>query len=67
MFLLASADDDGLPQCCYKGGQPDFVRVVDQHTIAVRDGNGMFLSMGNVGVNPNVSILCRTGIRQVSR
>jgi predicted pyridoxine 5'-phosphate oxidase superfamily flavin-nucleotide-binding protein len=59
MFFLATADADGVPQCSYKGGQPGFVRVVDQHTIAfpVYDGNGMFLSMGNVGVNPNVGIL----------
>ncbi len=33
------------PQCSYKGGDPGFVRVVDDHTIAfpVYDGNGMFL------------------------
>ena len=59
MFFLATADDDGVPQCSYKGGQPGFVRVVDPHTIAfpVYDGNGMFLSMGNIGVNPRVGIL----------
>jgi predicted pyridoxine 5'-phosphate oxidase superfamily flavin-nucleotide-binding protein len=59
MFFLATADGDGVPQCSYKGGQPGFVRVVDEHTIAfpVYDGNGMFLSMGNVGVNPNVGVL----------
>jgi predicted pyridoxine 5'-phosphate oxidase superfamily flavin-nucleotide-binding protein len=59
MFFLATADADGVPQCSYKGGQPGFVRVVDQQTIAfpVYDGNGMFLSMGNVSVNPNVGIL----------
>jgi len=59
MFFLATADANGVPQCSYKGGAPGFVRVVDPHTIAfpVYDGNGMFLSMGNVGVNPNVGIL----------
>jgi hypothetical protein len=59
MFFLATADADGVPQCSYKGGEPGFVRVVDTRTIAfpVYDGNGMFLSMGNVGVNPNVGIL----------
>ena len=59
MFFLATADADGVPQCSYKGGQPGFVRVVDEHTIAfpVYDGNGMFLSMGNVGVNSNVGML----------
>jgi predicted pyridoxine 5'-phosphate oxidase superfamily flavin-nucleotide-binding protein len=59
MFFLATADADGVPQCSYKGGAPGFVRVVDAQTIAfpVYDGNGMFLSMGNVGVNPHVGIL----------
>jgi predicted pyridoxine 5'-phosphate oxidase superfamily flavin-nucleotide-binding protein len=59
MFFLATADENGAPQCSYKGGEPGFVRVVDEHTIAfpVYDGNGMFLSMGNVGVNPQVGIL----------
>jgi predicted pyridoxine 5'-phosphate oxidase superfamily flavin-nucleotide-binding protein len=59
MFFLATADPDGLPQCSYKGGDPGFVRVVDAQTVAfpVYDGNGMFLSMGNVGVNPNVGML----------
>ena len=59
MFFLATADDAGIPQCSYKGGEPGFVRVVDPHTIAfpVYDGNGMFLSMGNLAVNPHVGIL----------
>jgi predicted pyridoxine 5'-phosphate oxidase superfamily flavin-nucleotide-binding protein len=59
MFFLATADADGVPQCSYKGGEPGFVRVVDEHTIAfpVYDGNGMFLSLGNLAVNPHVGIL----------
>jgi uncharacterized protein len=34
----------------YKGGDPGFVRVVDENTIAFPsyDGNGMFYSMGNI-------------------
>ena len=59
MFFLATADRDGMPQCSYKGGDPGFVRVVDERTIAfpVYDGNGMFLSTGNIAVNPTVGIL----------
>jgi predicted pyridoxine 5'-phosphate oxidase superfamily flavin-nucleotide-binding protein len=59
MFFLATADADGVPQCSYKGGDPGFVRVVDDRTIAfpVYDGNGMFLSTGNIRVNPHVGIL----------
>jgi uncharacterized protein len=59
MFFLATADQEGRPQCSYKGGEPGFVRVVDEHTIAfpVYDGNGMFLSVGNMLVNPHVGLL----------
>jgi predicted pyridoxine 5'-phosphate oxidase superfamily flavin-nucleotide-binding protein len=59
MFFFATADAEGRPQCSYKGGDPGFVRVVDEHTIAfpVYDGNGMFLSVGNVFVNPCVGLL----------
>lgn len=59
MFFLATADADGQPQCSYKGGAPGFVRVVDESTIAfpVYDGNGMFLSTGNVTENPAVGLL----------
>jgi predicted pyridoxine 5'-phosphate oxidase superfamily flavin-nucleotide-binding protein len=59
MFFLATTDADGRPQCSYKGGEPGFVRVLDERTIAFPnyDGNGMYLSMGNLSVNPQVGIL----------
>jgi len=59
MFFLATADEKGQPSCSYKGGDPGFVRVVDEHTLAFPnyDGNGMYLSMGNVLKNPQVGIL----------
>lgn len=59
MFFLATADEEGRPQCSYKGGGPGFVRVLDEHTIAFPsyDGNGMYLSAGNMLVNPNVGLL----------
>src|SRR3954470_11793284 len=59
MFFLATADDAGLPNCSYKGGEPGFVRVVDEHTVAFPnyDGNGMYLSMGNALVKAHVGLL----------
>ena len=59
MFFLATADAEGSPNCSYKGGDPGFVRVLDPHTIAFPsyDGNGMYLSMGNVLANPRVGLL----------
>jgi len=59
MFFIATADADGRPQCSYKGGEPGFVRVLDERTIAfpVYDGNGMYLTAGNALVNPHVGLL----------
>jgi predicted pyridoxine 5'-phosphate oxidase superfamily flavin-nucleotide-binding protein len=59
MFFLATADAEGSPNCSYKGGDPGFVRVLDPQTIAFPsyDGNGMYLSMGNVLANPRVGLL----------
>lgn len=59
MFFLATCDADGNPQCSYKGGDPGFVRVVDDRTLAfpVYDGNGMFLSLGNIRAHAAVGML----------
>ena len=59
MFFLASADARGHASCSYRGGDPGFVRVVDEHTIAFPnyDGNGMYQSMGNVLSAGQVGIL----------
>ena len=59
MFFLATADTDGNPQVSYKGGDPGFVKVVDDRTLAFPNynGNGMYLSMGNVAANPHVGML----------
>jgi uncharacterized protein len=59
MFFIATADADGKPQSSYKGGDPGFVRVLDERTIAFPnyDGNGMYLTMGNLAVNPHVGLL----------
>jgi predicted pyridoxine 5'-phosphate oxidase superfamily flavin-nucleotide-binding protein len=59
MFFIATADAEGRPQCSYKGGDPGFVRVLDERTIAfpVYDGNGMYLTAGNALANPHVGLL----------
>jgi predicted pyridoxine 5'-phosphate oxidase superfamily flavin-nucleotide-binding protein len=43
----------------YKGGDPGFVRVVDERTLAFPNynGNGMYLSMGNLAKQRNVGML----------
>ena len=59
MFFLATADDAGRPTCSYKGGDPGFVRVVDEQTLAIPnyDGDGKYLSWGNVLKNAQVAML----------
>jgi uncharacterized protein len=59
MFFLATCDATGNPQCSYKGGEPGFVRVVDERTITfpVYDGNGMFLSLGNIRAHAAIGML----------
>jgi hypothetical protein len=59
MFFLATGDADGNLDCSYKGGDPGFVRVLDEHTVAFPnyDGNGMFMSTGNIREHPKVGML----------
>jgi predicted pyridoxine 5'-phosphate oxidase superfamily flavin-nucleotide-binding protein len=59
MFFLTSVDHRGYPTCSYKGGTPGFIRVVDPKTIAFPsyNGNGMFLSMGNILTSHKVGML----------
>lgn len=59
LFFLATADAEGRPDLNHKGGQPGFVRVTGPSELAFPDydGNGMFKNLGNITVNPNVSLL----------
>ncbi len=58
-FFLATADAEGRPDVSHKGGPSGFVRVTGPSELAFPDydGNGMFKSLGNVTVNPNVALL----------
>lgn len=58
-FFLATADAQGRPDCSFKGGMPGFARVIGASELAFPDydGNGMFKSLGNIKVNPNVGLL----------
>lgn len=59
MFFLTTIDHRGFPTCSYKGGNPGIVKVVDSKTLAFPsyDGNGMFLSMGNMTQNHKIGML----------
>jgi hypothetical protein len=59
MFFLATVSAAGQPSCSYKGGDPGFVRSVDAGTLIFPnyDGNGMYLSMGNLSATGQVGML----------
>jgi predicted pyridoxine 5'-phosphate oxidase superfamily flavin-nucleotide-binding protein len=59
LFFLATVNAKGQPSCSYKGGDPGFVRVLGPTTLAFPnyDGNGMYLSMGNLTTTANVGML----------
>lgn len=58
-FFLASVSGAGEPTVSYKGGAPGFVKIVTPGKIMFPhyDGNGMFLSMGNVDETRNIGLL----------
>ena len=58
-FFLSTIDHRGFPTCSHKGGAPGFVRIIDESTLAFPslDGNSMYLSMGNLSLNPKIGML----------
>lgn len=59
MFFLSTIDHNDSPTVSYKGGDPGFVSIVDTKTLLFPsyDGNGMFMSMGNIKQNCKVGML----------
>ncbi|HZX56888.1 MAG TPA: pyridoxamine 5'-phosphate oxidase family protein [Ilumatobacteraceae bacterium] len=58
-FFLSTVDADGQPTVSHKGGAVGFLRVIDPSTIVFPsyDGNGMFLSMGNIAQDGRIGLL----------
>jgi len=58
-FFLATVDATGMPTVSHKGGAPGLVRVLDPGTLAFPDydGNGMYLSMGNISDSAKIGML----------
>jgi hypothetical protein len=59
MFFLSTVDAQGNPTVSYKGGPVGVVKVLGDSVIAFPgyDGNGMFLSMGNITGQGKVGLL----------
>lgn len=58
-FFLATVDRNGRPQCSYKGGPRGFVRVTGdaEITFPLFEGNGLYLSAGNIAGTGRVDLL----------
>jgi len=58
-FFLTTVSAQGEPTVSYKGGPVGVVTVVDPTTLAFPsyDGNGMFLSMGNIAETGKIGML----------
>lgn len=57
--LLATADADGRCDVSPRGGAPGFVKVLDEHRLAVPDmsGNNILDSLTNILANPHAGLL----------
>lgn len=58
-FFLSTVTGDGEPTVSYKGGGVGTVKVVDATTLLFPsyDGNGMYLSMGNIADTGKIGML----------
>ncbi|MEM9623214.1 MAG: pyridoxamine 5'-phosphate oxidase family protein [Pseudomonadota bacterium] len=58
-FFLSTVNSAGEPTVSHKGGGVGTVRVVDAHTLVfpAYDGNGMFLSLGNIADTAKIGLL----------
>ena len=59
MFFLSTVDKEGRPTVSFKGGAAGFLKAIDEKTVVFPsyDGNGMFLSMGNISATNQVGLL----------
>ncbi len=58
-FFLATSNSTGNCDCSFKGGGPGIIHIIDETRLAFPDydGNGAFMSVGNILENPHVGLL----------
>ena len=58
-FFLSTVNSEGEPTVSHKGGDVGTVKIVDDKTLAfpAYDGNGMFLSLGNITDTAKIGML----------
>ncbi len=62
-FFLATSSPDGRCDCSFKGGGPSLIKILAPNRLAFPHfearvkGNGAYMSLGNILLNPHVSML----------
>ena len=58
-FFIATYHRESGVDVSHRGGNPGFIKVLDQNKIVFPDypGNSMFNTLGNISVNPRASLL----------
>ncbi|MET9024259.1 pyridoxamine 5'-phosphate oxidase family protein [Nocardia sp. NPDC004168] len=58
-FFVATADEEGNADASHRGGNPGFLQVLSPTRLRWPDyrGNSMFMTLGNLAVNPRCGIL----------
>jgi predicted pyridoxine 5'-phosphate oxidase superfamily flavin-nucleotide-binding protein len=58
-MIVASADPEGRPDASVRFGEPGFVAVLDEHTLAWPElrGNGVMTTLGNLIKNPAAHLM----------
>jgi PPOX class probable FMN-dependent enzyme len=67
---MATSDAAGLPDCTPRGDYPGFVKVLDEHTLAIPDrpGNNLADSFRNLAENDGIGLMFIVpGVREVLR
>jgi len=59
MMFVGTADRKGHAHTSFRAGLPNFVKVLDERTIAYPEfrGNGVMSSLGNVAENPHIGLM----------
>ncbi len=59
MMFVGTADSHGNADASFRAGHANFVKVLDEHTLAYPEfrGNGVMSSMGNIAENPHVGLM----------
>ena len=59
LVFLTTIDHQGRPTVSHKGGDTGYIKIINKDTLIFPsyNGNGMYLSMGNLNANPQVGLL----------